>query len=29
MKNKYYYLILPNEKVDFEAIEEVFREQEA
>tara|TARA_Y100000813_G_scaffold124267_1_gene89272 strand:+ start:189 stop:584 length:396 start_codon:yes stop_codon:yes gene_type:complete len=29
MKNKYYYLVLPNEKVDFEAIEEVFREQEA
>ena len=29
MKNKCYYLILPNEKVDFEAIEEVFREQEA
>ena len=28
MKNNYYYLILPNEKVNFEAIEEVFREQE-
>jgi hypothetical protein len=29
MKNNYYYLILPNKKVNFEAIEEVFREQEA
>ena len=29
MKNNYYSLILPNEKVNFEAIEEVFREQEA
>ena len=29
MKNEYYYLVLPNQKVDFEAIEEVFREQEA
>ena len=29
MKNNYFYLILPNDKVNFEAIEEVFREQEA
>ena len=29
MKNKYYYLILPNKKVNFEAIDEVCREQEA
>ena len=29
MKNNYYYLILPNKRVNFEAIEEVFREQEA
>ena len=29
MKNNYYYLILPNKRVSFEAIEEVFREQEA
>ena len=29
MRNSYYYLVLPNEKVNFEAIEEVFREQEA
>ena len=29
MKNNYYSLILPNEKINFEAIEEVFREQEA
>jgi len=29
MKNNYYSLILPNKKVNFEAIEEVFREQEA
>ena len=29
MKNNYFYLVLPNDKVNFEAIEEVFREQEA
>ena len=29
MNNKYYCLILPNEKVELEAVEEIFREQEA
>ena len=29
MNNKYYCLILPNKKVELEAVEEIFREQEA
>jgi hypothetical protein len=29
MNNKYYCLILPNSKVELEAVEEIFREQEA
>ncbi len=29
MNNKYYCLILPNTKVELEAVEEIFREQEA
>ena len=29
MNNKYYCLILPNVKVELEAVEEIFREQEA